>query len=550
MQSYADHRSLERNHHSAVENFYMISFSDLSLRNKFFFITILFATIALLFYGFASLATSYSTSMKDAEQGLAMASGVMSEGIITTILFEQKVELYWVAEMLTRSNAKNIDWFLDREIPRLQQYDSIALLDKQGNKIWSDNFLKEVKLDVGDFSKIDVQNIVDAYGRYDGSYYILQVVPFKNWDDNYFLIGGLSESRGNVLSQIAQEFRFKDTGFSAVVADSNSSTQVLYASPQMPKDSKVLTAVGRAKFERMVPLNEGSHQYYIYKKKIPRTPLYMTFFISKFEVLSGIYRTIASQALVFVIIVFLIWFFVGSTVSRVAEPIESLTSIMSKVADGNYEVEVPVVERKDEIGVLSKVFAHLVASIRDYSEKLRQLSIQDALTGLYNKREFESRFNKEWERSVRYNVPLSFFMLDIDNFKHFNDDFGHQVGDEVLKSVAKVLQENIRASDTAFRYGGEEFCVMLPETNLGKAKIVGEKLRTKVGALPAILAEGRETRKITISIGVASFPECTLEKGQLVSLSDSALYQAKKGGRNRVEIAEKSKDYVVKEALS
>lgn len=479
-----------------------------------------------------------------------MSSGVMSEGIIANILVEQKAELYWVAESLTRSNAENIDWFLNREMSRLQWYDSIALLDKQGNKIYSDGFLKEVELDDRSFSKADVQNMIDAYGRYDGNHYILQVVPFKNWDDNYFLIGGLGQSRSNVLYEITRDFRFKDTGFSAVIADSDSSAEVLYASPLLPEDQKVLAAIKKARFQRMIPLNEGSHHYYIYKKKIPRTPLYMTFFISRLEVLSSIYRTIISQVFIFIIIGLLIWFFVGSAVSKVTEPIENLTSTMSQIAKGNYEVEIPILERKDEIGVLSKVFSHLVSSVRDYSEKLRQLSIHDALTGLFNNREFESRFDKEWERSVRYNISLSFFMLDIDLFKRFNDDFGHRVGDEVLKSVAKVLQENIRSSDTAFRYGGEEFCVMLPETNLEKAKIVAEKLRTKVGALPAFVAEGKETRRITISVGIASFPECTIEKERLVSLADRALYSAKEKGRNRVEVAETVMDNTLKETVT
>jgi diguanylate cyclase (GGDEF)-like protein len=267
-------------------------------------------------------------------------------------------------------------------------------------------------------------------------------------------------------------------------------------------------------------------------------------------VLSGIYRTIVSQILIFVILGLFIWFLVGSAVSKITEPIESLTSSMSQVAEGDYQVEVQVIPRNDEIGVLSKAFAHLVDSVRDYSEKLRELSIHDALTGLFNNREFETRFDKEWERSVRYTVPLSFFMSDIDFFKNFNDDFGHQVGDEVLKSVARVFQENIRTSDTAFRYGGEEFCVMLPETNLEKARVVAEKLRRKVEELPACMAEGKETRKITISIGIASFPECALEKKQLIVLADDALYKAKEKGRNRVEVAEAVNGAVLKEAVS
>jgi diguanylate cyclase (GGDEF)-like protein len=512
--------------------------------------TVAFATVALLLYGVVSLVIAYRTSMQVSERSLSITSEILTQGIAVFNLFDQKMELYMVAQQLSRSNAKNLDWFLDREINRLQRYDSVALFDGQGRRIWADGFLQEVELDKKTFSQIKVRNIVDAYGKYKKSYYILQGVPFRNWDDSYFLVGGLEESTTNTLSQMGNSFRFMETGFGVVFGESGSSSQVLYGGKRLPKSREVLTAVVEADFGKMVPLDEGPYHYYIYKKRISSTPLYMTFFISKLEVLSGIYRTIVSQILIFVILGLFIWFLVGSAVSKITEPIESLTSSMSQVAEGDYQVEVQVIPRKDEIGVLSKAFAHLVDSVRDYSEKLRELSIHDALTGLFNNREFETRFDKEWERSVRYTVPLSFFMSDIDLFKHFNDDFGHQVGDEVLKSVAKVFQENIRTSDTAFRYGGEEFCVVLPETNLEKARVVAEKLRRKVEELPACMAEGKETRKITISIGIASFPECALEKKQLIVLADDALYKAKEKGRNRVEVAEAVNAAVLKEAMS
>ena len=158
----------------------------------------------------------------------------------------------------------------------------------------------------------------------------------------------------------------------------------------------------------------------------------------------------------------------------------------------------------------------------------------DPLTGLYNLRRFWEDLYREIERSRRYNRFCSLAMLDIDCFKQFNDRYGHLQGDEVLKEAAGIFRENIRNSDIAARYGGEEFVVIMPETGRELAILVGEKLRKAFEDYAFPLAEGRPAERLTISIGIATFPQDADNPRELVDIADKALYRAKERGRNRV----------------
>lgn len=169
-------------------------------------------------------------------------------------------------------------------------------------------------------------------------------------------------------------------------------------------------------------------------------------------------------------------------------------------------------------------------------EKVERLSIADGLTGLYNRRFLSKRLEEEYSKAIRYNTPLSLLVMDVDFFKRVNDTFGHQVGDNALISVARVLQQSVRESDLVGRYGGEEFVVLLPHTGLDKALTVAEKIRLAVSETPV---EGMGERRLTISIGVAGFPDLKVANmEELVRKADEALYRAKEGGRNQVIKAE------------
>jgi diguanylate cyclase (GGDEF)-like protein len=165
--------------------------------------------------------------------------------------------------------------------------------------------------------------------------------------------------------------------------------------------------------------------------------------------------------------------------------------------------------------------------------ELERLAITDPLTGLYNRRFFQSRLGVEIERAKRYGRVLSLVMLDVDNFKEINDRRGHQFGDHVLAEVGKILTGNVRAIDIVCRYGGEEFAVLLPETPLEKAGRAAEKLRT---CLKERFQKGRDPVALTVSLGVASYPSPRVaDENDLVRRADAALYEAKGLGRDRVE---------------
>jgi diguanylate cyclase (GGDEF)-like protein len=159
---------------------------------------------------------------------------------------------------------------------------------------------------------------------------------------------------------------------------------------------------------------------------------------------------------------------------------------------------------------------------------------RDHLTGVYNRRYFNQRLEMEIKRAERYKRNISILMIDIDNFKQINDQYGHVEGDEVLKRLVLVLRQNLRNSDILVRFGGEEFVALLPETNSKNAYRAGEKLRTAVESdmhfKPLSLSE---EQKITISIGVSNYPSDAYSGDSLILQADQFLYEAKRQGKNR-----------------
>jgi diguanylate cyclase (GGDEF)-like protein len=183
--------------------------------------------------------------------------------------------------------------------------------------------------------------------------------------------------------------------------------------------------------------------------------------------------------------------------------------------------------------ILSLIAEGMLA--RDYSnESLLRFAFTDFLTGLKTRGFFEQQLGLEMARAERRTTPLAVLMIDIDHFKRLNDSFGHHVGDIVLRDLAAILTRELREIDTAARYGGEEFILLLPETNLQGAMLVAQRLRSAVEQADFITAPGQKPERVTISIGVALFPDEAHFKADLLEAADVALYQAKAQGRNRV----------------
>lgn len=171
-------------------------------------------------------------------------------------------------------------------------------------------------------------------------------------------------------------------------------------------------------------------------------------------------------------------------------------------------------------------------------QTLRNLSIRDVLTGLYNRRFVEEVFDHEIARCRRNDKSLSVLMIDVDHFKRFNDNFGHDAGDVVLRAVGTLLKENFRKTDLPCRLGGEEFLVILPECDSSAAFKVADQLRVKISEL-VLFHQGKGLDAVTASIGVATWPQPFEDNSVLVAAADSALYAAKHAGRNQVQIANK-----------
>ncbi len=167
-------------------------------------------------------------------------------------------------------------------------------------------------------------------------------------------------------------------------------------------------------------------------------------------------------------------------------------------------------------------------------KQIRELAVRDALTGLYNRRELHRFLEYELIKSQRYKHPLSILLIDIDHFKEINDLYGHRTGDEILQKVAQVLLHHTRACDLPARYGGDEFIIVLPETPAGQAWYGAERLRKLVESQVITIDNGKTRLAITISTGVAEYPEDATGGEVLIDLADKALYTAKHQGCNQV----------------
>jgi diguanylate cyclase (GGDEF)-like protein len=173
------------------------------------------------------------------------------------------------------------------------------------------------------------------------------------------------------------------------------------------------------------------------------------------------------------------------------------------------------------------------AHLEELSQRLRNMAYRDSLTGLYNHRYFYEQLSHEVERSVRYGQPLAMLLMDLDNFKEINDTCGHIVGDKFLGQIGQLLVKQIRGSDIAARYGGDEFVVILPNTTADEARATADKLSAAV-ATSASLTGVEDKVKLGMSIGMACCPDDSRVPGELLQIADSRLYEAKDARPSRL----------------
>ena len=187
-----------------------------------------------------------------------------------------------------------------------------------------------------------------------------------------------------------------------------------------------------------------------------------------------------------------------------------------------------------KLSLVSGQIALAIANAQLYT-RTRELSVRDELTGINNRRYFQQMLQMEWKRAVRFHRTISLIMLDVDHFKMYNDTFGHLQGDKVLKRIGGLLKKNLREVDTVARFGGEEFIMLLPDTDKRGAIVVAEKVRLLVEKEMFLADDRSETRRVTISVGLSTYPDDVGDMDDLIDHADIALYRAKENGRNRIE---------------
>ncbi len=242
--------------------------------------------------------------------------------------------------------------------------------------------------------------------------------------------------------------------------------------------------------------------------------------------------------------------------SIVVRPIEQLSAAARRIAQGEFDHQVPEPSQVDEVGLLARTFNDMLrwlhgyqtqieaanqrlternAELQQAKETFEQLSITDGLTKLHNHRFFQDHLTREIKRVTRTGEPLSMLLIDIDDFKQLNDRFGHAAGDELLTGLARIMNDTIRESDLLARYGGEEFVVLASDTELLGAYGLAEKIRTAVAENSFILDDSMRPVRATVSIGVARYGG---NRKTFFVNADRALYRAKAAGKNCVVMDE------------
>lgn len=220
-------------------------------------------------------------------------------------------------------------------------------------------------------------------------------------------------------------------------------------------------------------------------------------------------------------------------------PVRNLIDGVQNCMDG--ELATPITEEGvKEVRLLAQAFNAMAKTLRSNMKELQRLSSLDGLTGIANRRVFDQQMDQEWTRAQRHRTPLAMLIIDIDNFKAYNDSLGHQAGDNCLREVAKILQDEMkRPGDSVARYGGEEFAVILPDTDIFGAGVVALNIRNALQARALPHPASTTAPNVTLSIGVnVAIPKAMDTIQDFIGGADRALYQVKRSGRNNICFAE------------
>jgi diguanylate cyclase (GGDEF)-like protein len=245
---------------------------------------------------------------------------------------------------------------------------------------------------------------------------------------------------------------------------------------------------------------------------------------------------IGGAVLLTLLMLMVVWY--GAT-TLVLRPFRALLEMAGKVRAGDFSARTDLPESDEEFSRLGAALDAMAGELQRRDEQLQEAmqrlneqAITDQLTGLPNRRYLWDRLGAELVRAQRRRAPLSVLLFDVDFFKQFNDRWGHEAGDLVLKNVTQVIRKVVRGSDVVARHGGEEFVIVMPEATEEVAAARAEELRSEIAALRLTYA-GQQLEQITVSVGVVCSRESAETAEDLVRAADHAMYEAKQGGRDR-----------------
>jgi len=420
---------------------------------------------------------------------------------------------------------------------RFPDYDELIVFDREGELLASSaERAGEVQLPPGWLDRVAAGQVVIASAFWDeqfGQPLMTVAVPITS-ADRTFLGALVTNVTYRPVLTILLVFAPGDAGNLYVIALDGAMIVGLRADDRPHAERRLPSATTELLFE-----SEGSPVTYADRdgaevigtlKQVQRLDWAVVAEITGEEAFAQVVRLRDLTALLVVGILVVVGFIAYRLGLLIVAPLDRLTTGAAEVAAGDFAVDLPV--GKGEAGYLTEVFNGMVARLREGRQQLEQLLVTDPLTGVSNRRHLMETLEIEISRANRSMTSFSILMVDVDNFKKFNDKHGHVAGDEALKAVAVVLQEVTREVDHVARYGGEEFLVALPDTDIDGAVRAAERIRE--GLAETSVAVQDQAATLTLSTGVAEFPIDGRSPMSLIDAADTALYQAKRRGRDRV----------------
>ncbi len=519
------------------------------MRGKF----VAFAVLATLFTTLAMTVMLYGRNRRSLSDRVGQELRLLSSDVAREVdaWFDQRVydlrlraSPYVVSDNLARATGRNAAQSLNRlrdylnsVRQNLPAHEGLAIIGQDGQVLTSSGSRTGFRLTPDRLNNLRTRDALVGEPFWDagiGKAALVLVVPIRR-DDGLFL-GALGakinlDSLGDMLGQVSPDnarvlYLITEQGHVLISSAGNSAELMKTTLPEA-----TTRELSEREGQTIVQSRPQGREVVAVLRRIPQLHWAAVAETPRAETVreAGVLR-FRTVLLLFTLIlgVGLLAYMVGLFVTR---PLERLTEAAARVAAGDLSVELPA-GGSGEVGYLTRAFTTLVSRLREKEAhgELEKLSLTDSLTGLYNRRHLMGTLASEVQRSRRLRRAFSVLLADVDRFKQYNDTHGHLAGDAALVKIAEVFRKTTRQVDCVARYGGEEFVVMLLEANAETATLVAERIRTRVAEQD--LGEG----KLTLSIGVAEYPDGGDTPEELIATADAAMYKAKNAGRNQVVV--------------